>query len=162
MATPKHMPTCSELPHSALNMYGYAIIPIVPNATVLATATATSRFSASIAGARAVMAVTPQMDVPAVRRRDILRGRPAKFPMIGIEMRPAETAPRTTGMPEEPVVRSSKKESLAATQTMPPWRMVLVAKVRPGFTEAGSSTRPLFFMAIPYGAVGICVGGISW
>ena len=147
------MPTCSELVQRALKMYGYASMPTVPNATVFATATATSLFSASMAGARAVMAVTPQILVPAVRSKDILRGRPASVPIIGMVTRPAPTAPRTTGMPEDPVERSSKNDSFAATQTIPVWSTVLVAKVRPGLTLSGSGTTPLFLMAIPCGAM---------
>mmetsp|Transcript_30521 Transcript_30521/g.46825 ORF Transcript_30521/g.46825 Transcript_30521/m.46825 type:complete len:96 (-) Transcript_30521:562-849(-) len=95
-------------------------MPTVPNATVLATATATSRFDALIAGDRAVIAVTPQIDVPAVNKRDISFGNPASLPANGMKVSPAPTDARTTGIPVDPVVNNSKKESLAATATMPP------------------------------------------
>jgi hypothetical protein len=44
---------------------------MVPNATVLATATAISRFGALTAGASAVMAVTPQWTCAAVNSRHL-------------------------------------------------------------------------------------------
>ena len=51
-------------------------MPNSPNATTLATAYATSRSSASIAGAVETMAVTPQMLVPAAISVPSRGGRP--------------------------------------------------------------------------------------
>jgi hypothetical protein len=80
-----------------------------------------------MAGANAVMAVTPQMDVPAVKSKDISLGRPAQCPYMGMSVNPAPTEASTMGNPADPVVTSSTKDSLAATATMPPCKMVLVA-----------------------------------
>ena len=61
---------------------------------------------------------------------------------------PAPTALRTTGILLVLVAMTSMKLSLAATQTMPPWRTVLEAVVRPGLKVA-SGTPTVFLMAMP-------------
>ena len=106
---------------------------MVPKATVLATATAMSRFDALIAGAKAVMAVTPQMDVPAVKRYPN-SGETVLLRELshGMTTNPAPTDATTTGKHVAVVVHTCHTLSLAATQTMPVCRMLLVAKVVPG------------------------------
>ena len=54
--------------------YGYSSIPVVPKETTHATAKATSRSLARMAGASAVIAVTPHMLVPAAINAPILVG----------------------------------------------------------------------------------------
>ena len=56
--------------------YGYVIKPKVPNATTFATAYETSCGFALIAGATAVIAVTPHIEVPAAIKDDIRGGKP--------------------------------------------------------------------------------------
>lgn len=111
-------------------------MPIVPKATVFATATAVARLEALMAGASAVIAVTPQIDVPAVRRAVMSRGKPAMRPASGIKSKPALTDASTTGIPLDPIESSSKKESLAATATIPPWRIFFVENVIPGLHKS--------------------------
>ena len=86
-----------------------------------------------MAGAKAVMAVTPQREVPAVNKSVIFcDGKPAIRPAMGKNTNPAPTADTTTGIELQPVVRISPKLSLAATQTMPVCSTVFVAMVIPG------------------------------
>ena len=103
-----------------------------------------------MAGAKAVMAVTPQIEVPAVNNRDNSRDNPAARPASGIKRKPALMAPTTTGRPWVPAVSNSTKDNLAATATMPPCKIVLVAKVMPGFIRA-SLLPPItvFFRPMP-------------
>jgi hypothetical protein len=86
---------------------------------------------------------TPQMDVPAVNRSVIWWGSPANFPAAGMKSMPAPTEAKTTGMPVLPVVSSSKKLSLAATQTMPVCKMVLVENVIPLFKTGSELPYPV-------------------
>jgi len=94
-------------------------MPSVPKATTLATATAVSFESALMAGAAAVIAVTPQIEVPAASRDPSLLLRPARFAAQGMNVRPAVILAVTTGMPTAPSFATSTRESLAPTQTMP-------------------------------------------
>eukprot|EP00977_Amphora_coffeiformis_P002571 scaffold482_cov266-Amphora_coffeaeformis.AAC.34 len=94
------------------------------------------------------MAVTPQMDVPAVNSNVMWCGNPAARPARGINTRPAPTAPKTTGILAVPVAKTSNTLSLAATHTMPPWRTVLEAVVKPGL-KVSSATPTVFFKVMP-------------
>jgi len=98
---------------------------------VLATATATSLLDALIAGDRAVIAVTPQIEVPAVNRSDISSGSPTSLLAIGIYNMPTDTLASTTGKPAAPAFINSKNDNLAATQTIPVCNIVLVLYVIP-------------------------------
>ena len=86
---------------------------------MFATATAISRLDALIAGAKAVMAVTPQMDVPEVKSSDISKGSPATLLAMGMYNMPAPTADITTGNEEAPAFTNSKNDNRAATATIP-------------------------------------------
>jgi hypothetical protein len=85
-----------------------------------------------MAGASAVIAVTPQMDVPALKRSDMEGGNPAHRPARGKNNNPAPTEETTTGIPTDPADKRSKKLSFAATQTMPPCNIILVEYTMPG------------------------------
>ena len=86
---------------------------------MFATATAISRLDALIAGAKAVMALTPQIDVPAVKSSDISKGSPATLLAMGMYNMPAPTADITTGNEEAPAISNSKNDNRAATATIP-------------------------------------------
>lgn len=107
---------------------------------MLPTAIATDRGGAEIDGAKAVIAVTPHMEVPAVRRRVVGRSMPSFAPNQGMKSMPAVREVRTTGIPVRPVVRRSVKESFAATHTIPVWRTAFVDTCTPGFTDEGRFT----------------------
>ena len=101
-----------------------------------------------MAGAKAVMAVTPHIEVPAVSNSDMCGGRPANWAARGIKKSPAPTALATTGMLLVPVAKTSMKLNLAATHTIPPCSTALEAVVRPGLNVA-SGTPTVFLMAMP-------------
>mmetsp|Transcript_55319 Transcript_55319/g.134359 ORF Transcript_55319/g.134359 Transcript_55319/m.134359 type:complete len:206 (-) Transcript_55319:76-693(-) len=106
-----------------------------------------SRLFALIAGANAVIAVTPQIDVPAVKRSVISLGSPAIRPAMGISVNPAPTDATTTGNPAEPVVINSTKDNFAATATIPACRIDLVEYCTPGWNV--SNTPTVFLRVIP-------------
>lgn len=89
-----------------------------------------------IAGARAVMAVTPQMLVPAAVRLPSRAGRPRRALIHRTDPRPAVMEQSTTGMPTTPSLATSRALSLAPTHTMPAWRTAFVATLRPGCSKA--------------------------
>lgn len=69
-------------------------------------------------------------------------------PAMGMNNMPAPTEERTTGIPVVPVVTSSIKLSLAATQTIPVCRIVFVDVVMPGL-KVPSSYPMVFLIDMP-------------
>ena len=118
----------------------------VPKATTLATASPTSRSFALIAGARAVMAVTPQMLVPAATRDPSFADSPNRSARSGTNVNPAPMEVTTTGMPAAPSLATSTNDSLAPTHTMPALRAVTVHAFKPGRSDSGSVTVLLIAM----------------
>lgn len=105
----------------------------MPQNTTFATATDTSRDDAFLReGARAVMAVTPQMLVPAAMREPWLRGRPKREDTLGIKRRPALTVQSTTGRVVREVERIEGRDNLAPTQTIPRRKIVVLQYFKPG------------------------------
>ena len=74
---------------------------------------------ALMAGDRALIAVTPQIEVPQAMRVLILCGSPSLFPSQGTKMRPEAMLVATAGNPMTPVDTKSAALSLAPTHTMP-------------------------------------------
>mmetsp|Transcript_15885 Transcript_15885/g.40636 ORF Transcript_15885/g.40636 Transcript_15885/m.40636 type:complete len:210 (-) Transcript_15885:377-1006(-) len=93
-----------------------------------------------MAGASAVMAVTPQMLVPAAVREPRRAGSPRRALSQSTEPRPAAMEAATTGTPAAPSFITSTALSLAPTHTMPACSTALEQKRRPGCSTGSAET----------------------
>mmetsp|Transcript_14357 Transcript_14357/g.25724 ORF Transcript_14357/g.25724 Transcript_14357/m.25724 type:complete len:243 (+) Transcript_14357:831-1559(+) len=100
-----------------------------------------------MAGESAVMAVTPQMEVPAAIRELILGGRPILLPNQGINVIPTPIEAQTAGRPTNPTETKSTALSFAPTHTIPACRIAFEANLIPGSRAAGSGI--VFLIASP-------------
>ena len=98
----------------------------------MATAILVSRFVALILGESAVIAVTPQIEVPAERRLPSLGDKPALRLAQGMNVSPAAILAMTTGIPVLPVDRISSSDNFNPTHTIPVRNIVVLLNFSPG------------------------------